>query len=45
MIGGVGRNCGFASAVKKQLGVEKLLIPEEPEYGAAAGAAVVAGET
>lgn len=45
MIGGVGRNCGFVSAVKKQLGVEKLLIPEEPEYGAAAGAAVVAGET
>ena len=44
MIGGVGRNPGFVSAVKKQLGVEKLLIPEEPEYGAAAGAAVVAGE-
>jgi len=44
MIGGVGRNLGFVSAMKKQLGVEKLLIPEEPEYGMAAGAAVVAGE-
>ena len=44
MIGGVGRNPGFVSAMKKQLGIEKLLIPEEPEYGLAAGAAVVAEE-
>jgi benzoyl-CoA reductase subunit D len=44
MIGGMGRNPGFVTAVKKQLGIEDLLIPEEPEYGMAAGAAVVAGE-
>jgi benzoyl-CoA reductase subunit D len=43
MIGGVGYNPGFVAAMKKQLGIEKLLIPEEPEYGMAAGAAVVAG--
>lgn len=44
LIGGVGRNPGFVSAMKKQLGIEILHIPEEPEYGMAAGAALVAGE-
>jgi benzoyl-CoA reductase subunit D len=44
MIGGVGYNPGFVSAMKKELGIEKLLVPEEPEYGMAAGAAMVAGE-
>ena len=44
IIGGVARNPGFLAAMKKELGIEKLLVPEEPEYGMAAGAAVVAGE-
>jgi benzoyl-CoA reductase subunit D len=42
MIGGVGRNPGFVAAMKKQLGIGTLRIPEEPEYGMAVGAAVVA---
>jgi len=45
LIGGVGRNPGFVAAMKKQLGIENLFIPDEPEYGMAAGAAVVAGES
>ena len=44
LMGGVGRNPGFVSAVKKQLGIENLFVPDEPEYGMAAGAAVAAGE-
>lgn len=44
MIGGVGHNPGFVAAMKKQLGIDSLHIPEEPEYGMAAGAAVVAAE-
>lgn len=44
VMGGVGRNPGFVAVLKKQLGVEALFIPEDPEYGMAAGAAVVAGE-
>jgi benzoyl-CoA reductase subunit D len=44
MIGGVGNNPGFVAAMKKQLGIETLHIPEEPEYGMAVGAAVVAEE-
>jgi len=42
MLGGVGNNPGFVEAMKRQLGIPKLFIPEEPEYGMAAGAAVVA---
>jgi len=44
MIGGVGYNPGFVAAVKKGLGIGTLHIPEEPEYGIAVGAAVVAEE-
>jgi predicted CoA-substrate-specific enzyme activase len=44
LIGGVARNPGFVNAVKKQLGLEKLYIPDDPEYGMAVGAAVVAAE-
>ncbi len=45
MFGGVGYNTGFVQAMKTQLGIAKLRIPEEPEYGMAVGAAVVAEET
>lgn len=44
MLGGVGYNPGFLAAVLRELKVEKIYVPEEPEYGAAVGAAVVAAE-
>ena len=44
MLGGVAYNPGFVEAVKRLLAVPKLLIPEEPEFGMAVGAAVVAAE-
>jgi benzoyl-CoA reductase subunit D len=44
MIGGVGYNPGFVAAMLRELKVEKVFIPDEPEYGAAVGAAVVAAE-
>ncbi len=44
LIGGLGRNPGFTSAVARQLGLEKIEVPEGPEYGAAVGAAVCAAE-
>jgi benzoyl-CoA reductase subunit D len=44
MLGGVGYNPGFVAAMLRELKVDKIYIPDEPEYGAAAGAAVVAAE-
>ena len=44
MIGGVGHNPGFVEAMKRELELEELYIPEGPEYGAAVGAAIVAAE-
>ena len=44
MIGGVGLNPGFVSSLKKQLELENIFIPEDPAFGAAVGAAVVAAE-
>jgi benzoyl-CoA reductase subunit D len=44
MIGGVGYNPGFMAAMRRELKVEKIYIPDEPEYGAAVGAAVVAAQ-
>lgn len=44
MIGGVGRNPGFVEAMRRELNLEKIYIPDEPEYGAAIGAAVAAAE-
>jgi benzoyl-CoA reductase subunit D len=44
LLGGVGRNPGFVEAMKHQLKLEKLQIPDEPEYGEAVGAAVAATE-
>jgi benzoyl-CoA reductase subunit D len=45
MVGGVGYNPGFIAAMKRELKVDTIYIPDEPEYGAAVGAAVVAAET
>jgi benzoyl-CoA reductase subunit D len=42
LIGGVAKNIGFQEALRKELDVEKLLIPQEPEFVAALGAATVA---
>jgi len=44
MIGGVGYNLGFIEAVKRELNLEKLVIPDIPEFGAAVGAAAAAAE-
>jgi benzoyl-CoA reductase subunit D len=44
LLGGVGRNPGFVEAMKLQLELEKIHIPDEPEYGEAVGAAVAAVE-
>jgi benzoyl-CoA reductase subunit D len=44
MLGGMGLNPGFVQALKKQLGIGSLQVPEEPEYGMAVGAAVAAEE-
>ena len=44
LIGGVGRNPGFLDAMKRELKLENIYVPDEPEYGAAVGAALVAAE-
>jgi len=44
MIGGVAKNPGLVELMKKELHVENLFIPDDPEFGAAVGAAVVAAE-
>ena len=44
MLGGVGYNPGFFEAVKRELSLDKLFIPDMPEYGMAVGAAVVAAQ-
>ncbi len=45
MLGGVGRNSGFMTAMRRELKLDNIYIPDEPEYGAAIGAAVIAAET
>jgi benzoyl-CoA reductase subunit D len=44
VIGGVAHNPGFVEAMKRELKVDKLYIPDAPEFGAALGAAVVTAE-
>lgn len=44
MIGGVGQDPGFVDAMKRELKVEKLYIPDAPAFGSAVGAAIVAVE-
>jgi benzoyl-CoA reductase subunit D len=44
MIGGVARNPAVVEALKRELRLERVRIPEEPEYGSAVGAALVAAE-
>jgi len=44
MLGGVAYNPGFVEAMRRQLSIGQLYIPETPEFGMAAGAAVVAAK-
>ncbi len=44
MIGGVALNPGFVTALKRELGVDRIFIPDNPDFGAAVGAAVVAAK-
>lgn len=44
MVGGVGYNPGFVEAMRRELGLEKIYIPDDPEFGASVGAAVLAAE-
>ena len=44
MIGGVAYNPGLVSALQKELAVDKIYIPDTPEFGAAVGAAAVAAK-
>ncbi len=42
MIGGMGHNPGFVEAVRRELKLGRIHIPEEPEYTSSVGAAVTA---
>lgn len=44
MIGGTACNPGLVEALKRELAIDRILIPEYPEYGAAVGAASAASE-
>jgi benzoyl-CoA reductase subunit D len=44
MLGGVGYNPGFVEAMKRELKLEKIYIPDDPEFGVAVGAAIAATE-
>ncbi len=42
--GGLAYNPGFIQAIKQELKLDKINIPEDPDYGAALGAAIIAAE-
>lgn len=44
LIGGMVHNAGFVQSLKTALGVEKVLLPDLPEYVGALGAALIAAE-
>ena len=44
MLGGVGHNPGFVEAMRRELKLDKIYIPDDPEYGQAVGAALAAAE-
>ena len=43
LVGGVANDVGFVASLKRILGME-LLIPEEPMYAGAVGAALIAAK-
>lgn len=45
LLGGLARNPGFVVSITRQLNVNRLYTPPDPEFGAAVGAAVSAAET
>jgi len=45
LIGGLGHNPGFMDSMSKQLKVNTIYVPEDPEFGTAVGAAVSAAES
>jgi benzoyl-CoA reductase subunit D len=44
IMGGLAHNPAFIKAVQMQLNIDKVHIPDDPEFGAAVGAAIAAGE-
>lgn len=44
MLGGVGMNPGFVEALRRELDVEKIFVPDDPAFASAVGAALVAQE-
>lgn len=44
MLGGVGKNPGFVEAMRRELKLEHIFIPDDPEFGPAIGAAIAASE-
>jgi benzoyl-CoA reductase subunit D len=44
IMGGVALNQGVVEAMKRQLNISRILIPDDPQYGAALGAAIAVGE-
>ncbi len=44
MLGGVAYNPAFVEAIRRELDLERLYVPDYPEFGMAVGAAVVAAE-
>jgi benzoyl-CoA reductase subunit D len=44
MMGGVAYNPGFVAALGRELNLDKIYIPDSPEFGAAVGAAIAASE-
>ena len=44
LLGGLARSPGFLASMSRQLNVERICVPDDPEFGAAVGAAVVAAE-
>jgi benzoyl-CoA reductase subunit D len=44
MLGGVAHNPGFVETIRRELKLDRILIPDAPEFGAAVGAAVAAAE-
>jgi benzoyl-CoA reductase subunit D len=45
MLGGLGCNPGFIAALRRELKIDTIYTPDEPEYGAAVGAAILAAES
>lgn len=45
LMGGMAHNSGFVSALERELNLDKIYIPNDPEYGTAVGAAIGATES